>query len=156
VKADHAGVTAPAARTGGELVIEEPPPPLPPPPTLAVPVAPPAPLAEPRRPRPRPEERPSDDSSLAAAAKSTEAPLLESVVAPTSEAGLRERLQKLNTEIDQFRNQYQLNSTERRTLEDARTFLSQSMQALTDHDLLRADQLAKKAAQLLAALEPEQ
>jgi hypothetical protein len=47
----------------------------------------------------------------------------------------------------------QLSAADRRTLEDARTFFTQSEHALAAGDLLRARNLANKASLLLDALE---
>ena len=89
------------------------------------------------------------------AAKAPEAPPLESVNETASAAGVSSQLRKLGDEIAHLQHGFSLSATERRTLEDARTFLLQSQQALSDHDVLRANQLAKKAALLLSAVEPE-
>lgn len=152
---DRTGAAAAPVNAGGSLVIEPPPPPpvaAPPPPAVAT-----APAVVPRKPRPKFQEHASEDAPAApdaAPAKSAEAPPLESVTEPASEAGVRNQLRTLGNEIDHLQHGFSLSATDRRTLEDARTFLLQSQQALADHDLLRADQLAKKAALLLAAVEP--
>jgi hypothetical protein len=44
---------------------------------------------------------------------------------------------------------------DRQILEDARSFLTQSQQALKEHNLLKAQELAAKATLLLDALEPK-
>ena len=46
-----------------------------------------------------------------------------------------------------------LSTNERKTLEDARTFLAQSTRAFESSDLPRALNLARKASLLVAALE---
>ena len=105
----------------------------------------------------RPAERESEDTAEpadAAPPKSEEAPPLESITQPAGEAGVRGQLQKLGDEIAHLQHSLSLTAADRRTLDDARTFFRQSQQALADHDVLRADQLAKKASLLVAALEP--
>jgi hypothetical protein len=80
---------------------------------------------------------------------------------PQSDAGQQEGVQnQLQTQedamklrIDELDKNADLSTTERRTLKDAKSFWSQAVAALRDHDLLRAQELAQKASLLLAALE---
>lgn len=152
------GAAPASANAGGTLVIAEPPPPPPPPVEVAAPVVTlPAPVPS-RRPRSRtdphdaPDSSPADDA--AAPAQSAEAPPLEPVTETASESVVRGQLQKLTAEFDHLQHDFGLSATDRRTLEDARTFVQQAQRALAGHDALRANQLAKKAALLLAAVEP--
>ena len=141
------------------LVIQEPPPATVAPPMTQTPVLPPPPVVVPRQPHQRSAGHDTDDApaqtNAAAPNRFTEAPPLVSITEPVSDAGVHAQLQKLNDEMEHLRNGFSLSPTERRTLEDARTFLRQSEQALADHDVLRANELAKKAALLLAAVGPE-
>ncbi len=63
--------------------------------------------------------------------------------------GLQEDVQRRIAEVSRLR----LSGSDQRTLEDARTFLDQSIKALGTSDLHRALNLVRKASLLVAALE---
>lgn len=145
------------------LVIEEPPAPPPPEPVTVPAPQSTAPIAAApkRRPHPREETHETEDqtepANSAAPANPGEVPSLE----PRSDAGQEEGLQnQLQTKEDDIKRRIaelgknaDLSTTELRTLKDATSFWSQSLAALREHDLLRAQELAQKASLLLAALE---
>ena len=72
------------------------------------------------------------------------------------EAALRRQIEGLQGDvrgrIAQL-NRAELSGAERKTLDDARTFFTQSTRALNEGDLQRALTLARKASLLVAALE---
>jgi len=152
--------TPSAAESEETLIIEEPTPPEPEP----VEVSP----AEPAVPRPAPRRRRSIRTELPSTAEtgvepeevSTEAPSEVPALEPRESAaqqaalrsqirGLQEQLQQQISHLEHMR----LPDGARRTLDDARTFLSQSERALEAGDLQRGLNLAQKASQLVSALE---
>jgi hypothetical protein len=172
---NQAGGKAPPKETGASnqantgagpaeaLVIEEPPPPPPEEPVVApapVPAAPAAPAPR-HRARPREDvhqtEEQAEPTDSAVPATPAEVPSLE----PRSDSVEKEDLQnQVQTQEDDIKRRIGeldknagLSSTERRTLKDATSFWLQSVAALRDRDLLRAQELAQKASLLLAALE---
>ena len=145
------------------LVIEEPSPPPPP-----APVTEPAPAAAaPAAPAPRHKARPrtdSHDTEEAADATDSVTPASPSEMPslqPMSNAGQNDGLEsRLRAQDDDIKRRISeldknpgLSDTERRTLKDATSFWSQSVAAVQEHDLLKAQELAQKASLLLAALE---
>jgi hypothetical protein len=153
----------PATSSMPALVIEEPPP-TPPPEPVTTPAPPPAAPVTPaprRRARPRADshdtEEQAEPADSAVPAPTGEMPSLE----PQSDAAHEEGLQnQLQTQVDETKRRMteleknaDLSTTERRTLTDAKSFWSQAVAALHEHDLLRAQELAQKASLLLAALE---
>jgi hypothetical protein len=110
--------------------------------------------------RPREETHEADEPAEpanSAPAPPTEVPSLEPQSGAGQQEGLQSQLQTqedaMKRRIDDLEKNADLSSTERRTLKDASSFWSQSVAALRDHDLLRAQELAQKASLLLAALE---
>ena len=158
-----AGASNQAASAKGPveaLVIEEPPPS---PPSEPVTTQLPPPVtteALPPKPRPRPRteshdtQEQTEPTNSAAPAAPPEVPSLE----PQSQnEGLQNQLQAkvdgIKRRITELEKNSDLSTAEQRTLTDANSFWSQSVAALQDRDLLRAQELAQKASLLLAALE---
>jgi hypothetical protein len=151
-----AATPAPSADTG-TLVIEEPQPleetaePAPAPET-------PEPKPVPRRRRPArtdaassPVETPPEPEEPAL----TEVPALEAREAPAQQVALRQQIVSLQQDLQRRTGQLEhrsLSAGDRKTFEDARTFLTQSERALADGDLQRALNLAQKASLLVSAL----
>lgn len=72
------------------------------------------------------------------------------------EAALRQQIQRSQEDVRQRLarlNEARLSPSERKTLEDARTFFAQSTHALESGDLQRALNLTRKASLLVSALE---
>jgi outer membrane biosynthesis protein TonB len=141
------------------LVIEEPAPP-PEPEEAPPPQAPEEP--KPQRRRRRPVRADTPTAPTESTAPETPEPPPEAVPAlepresTAQEAALRQQVQRLEGDIRQRLarlNEARLSPSERKTLEDARTFLAQSTRALESGDLQRALNLARKASLLVAALE---
>ena len=85
-----------------------------------------------------------------------EVPALEPRESSAQEAAIREQVLRLQENVRQRMarlNPARLSPNERKTLDDARTFLTQSTRALKSSDLQRALNLARKASLLVAALE---
>jgi len=85
-----------------------------------------------------------------------EVPALEPRESSAQEAALREQVQQLQENVRQRMarlNPSSLSSNERKTLDDARVFLTQSTRAFEASDFQRALNLARKASLLVAALE---
>jgi hypothetical protein len=144
---------------GGTLVIEEPAPPEPEE-TEVVPAEAPTPKPERRHRRPlrtepaaTPEPAPEPVEPPLA-----EVPALEPLESQEQQSALRNQVvtlqENLRQRIQQL-NRQGLDPAARRTLEDARAFLSQSGRALEDEDLQRSLILARKASLLVSALEKE-
>lgn len=157
VPAQAPAAVTPAAKSE-VLVIEEP---APPPVPEATP-PPPAPTPPPRR-RPRTQTRTetpveTDETSSQESPETppAEVPALEPRESTAQEAALREQVQRLQENVRQRMarlNPAHLSLNERKTLDDARTFLTQSTRAFQSSDLQRALNLARKASLLVAALE---
>lgn len=94
-------------------------------------------------------ESPAPDA--APATDAVQAPSLEPAEQASSENEVRALQEGLRRRIDGIQNGSST-STDRQTLEDARSFVSQSEGALKVHDLLKAKELAEKARLLLDAL----
>ena len=132
------------------------------------PSEPPAPSPEPK-PNPQPARRPrralrteppaeSTDNTTETAEPSPTLPVpsLEPLENSTEQAGLRRQIQGLQEEVRQRIAKLSrggLSGTDRKTLDDARTFFAQSIRALDEGDLQRALTLVRKASLLLYALE---
>ena len=72
------------------------------------------------------------------------------------EVALRSQVQAMQESVRRRMlrlNEAQLSPTEHKTLDDARTFLAQSIRALQGGDLQRALNLSRKASLLVSALE---
>jgi outer membrane biosynthesis protein TonB len=155
----------PAAAPGssqdrGTLVIEEPQPPE----EITEPTPPAeAPEPKPARRRPRPARSDAAPSSAETPPEpeqptSTEVPALEAREAPAQQAALRQQIVGLQQDLHRRTGQLEhrsLSAADRKTLEDARTFLTQSEHALADGDLQRALNLAQKASLLVSALDQQ-
>ena len=161
--AETSNQTHTTTRSTEALVIEEPPPP-PPPEPVTLPVPSPVAPAEPaprRRTRPRADshdtEEQAEPADSAVPASTGEVPSLEPQSDAAQQVGLQNQLQTQENEIKrriaELDKNANLSTTERRTLKDANSFWSQSVAALREHDLLRAQELAQKTSLLLAALE---
>jgi len=141
---------------GGELIIQEPAPPTP----VQEQVVSQEPLAEPKPAQPQrraaPTARPSVDPSTAVpVAPPPEVPTLEPRESPARQTELRQQVVALLGGIQGSMSRIKerrLNDVERKTLDDAQTFLEQSQKALESNDLVRARNLAEKAALLVSAL----
>jgi outer membrane biosynthesis protein TonB len=132
------------------LVIEEPAPP-PEPEEAPPPQTPEEPKPQPRRPRPA-----RRDTPTAPPETPEPVPALGPRESTAQEAALRQQIQQLQEDVRQRLarlNEARLSPSERKTLEDARTFYAQSTRALESGDLQRALNLARKASLLVAALE---
>ncbi len=151
--------TAPAGPSQ-TLVIEEPP--LPPAPRpqeapAAGPAAAPRPVHRPRRadagePAATPEATPEADASP----PTVEVPALEPRSSHEQESALRGQILGLQNDVQQQitpLEQGKLAPADRKTLEDAQTFLVQSRKAFEEGDLQRSLNLARKASLLVAALK---
>jgi outer membrane biosynthesis protein TonB len=154
----QAPAAAPPAEKSQVLVIEEPAPPPEPEETPTPPTPEPTAAHRPQRParsatsaepnETSPQENP--ETPLA------EVPALEPRESSAQETALRQQVQRLQEDVRQRMarlNQARLSANERKTLDDARTFLTQSTRAYASSDLQRALNLAKKASLLVAALE---
>ena len=114
-----------------------------------------------RRPRaPAHGEAPAEPAPAAnpdnPALPSAPIPALEPRESSAQEAALRREIQRLHDDVRQRLarlSQARLESSDARTLEDARTFFAQSVRALEAGDLERALNLARKASLLVRALE---
>lgn len=85
-----------------------------------------------------------------------EVPAIEPRESSAQQTELRSQFDKLETDIQQRLsklNGAQLSESDRKTVEDAKTFLAQATHAMTSGDLPRALNLARKASLLLAALQ---
>jgi type IV secretory pathway VirB10-like protein len=149
---------APAAARPAEksqvLVIEEPASPPEPQETPTAPTPEPTPPNRPRRPANA--EPPETSPQEAPETPPAEVPALEPRETAAQETALRQEVQRLQEDVRRRMarlNQAPLSPNERKTLEDARTFLTQSTHAFESSDLQRALNLAKKASLLVAALE---
>jgi hypothetical protein len=69
------------------------------------------------------------------------------------EAVISKRLEELTAELNDLEHRTDLSEDQRRTVNDAGTFRNQSLEALHQHDLLRAKQLANKAGLLIKAVQ---
>jgi hypothetical protein len=147
------------AKSAEALAIEEPPPPAPPHENAPSTPAAPSPAHQPRRATasepsgteevlPEPEESPP----------TVEVPTLEPRESREKESALRNQVLELQNGVKQQITQLegaQLAPADRKTLEDARTFLAQSEKALEEGDLQRSLNLARKASLLATALGKE-
>jgi hypothetical protein len=83
-------------------------------------------------------------------------PALEPRETSAEESALRRQVQALQEDVRGRLariNEAKLSPDDRKTLDDARTFFTQSNRALEEGDLQRALNLAQKASLLVAALE---
>ena len=83
-------------------------------------------------------------------------PSLEPRESSTEQATQRRELQGLQDDVQRRiakLSTVELSDVDRKTLDDARTFFTQSTQALNEGDLQRALMLARKASLLVSALE---
>jgi outer membrane biosynthesis protein TonB len=154
----HAAAPTPPADKPQVMVIEEPAPP--PVPEETAPPQTPEPTA-PRRPRrpahpetpAEPDETPAPENPETPPA---EVPALEPRQSSAQETELRRQYLSLEQDVRSRLARLHgahLSSNDQKTLEDARTFFVQAMQAMSIGDLPRALNLARKAGLLLAALE---
>jgi ribonuclease E len=141
-------------------VIEEPVPPPEPEEEAPPPQTPEEPKPQHRRRRAvRPDNAaaPADASTPETPEPPAEAvPSLEPRESTAQEAAQRQQIQRLQEDVRQRLarlNEARLSPSERKTLEDARTFFTQSTRAIETGDLQRALNLARKAFLLVAALE---
>jgi hypothetical protein len=136
------------------LVIEEPAPP-PEPEEAPPPQTPEEPKPEHRRRRPVHPDTPTVPVETPEPPPEA-VPTLEPRESTAQEAALRQQIQRMQDDVRQRLarlNEARLSPSERKTLEDARTFFTQSTHALESGDLQRALNLARKASLLVAALE---
>ena len=117
--------------------------------------------AEAPRTRPRVRLTPADPVTEPEAAPeplpAVEVPLLEPLGGPGEQAQRQQILQFQDRIRGRIVRQEdaRLSADDRRMLDDARTFLSQSQRALGTNDFQRALTLARKASMLLAVIEQE-
>jgi len=141
------------------LTIEAPPP-VPesaPPPsvTSASTAAPIQPLPK-RPPKPRTDSRPTEEAQepeSVPAAEPAQAPPLEPASSASSEAEIAASQASIQRRIEALGDNQSFAPPDRQILQDAHSFLTQSEQALKEHNLLKAQELAGKATLLLDALE---
>jgi len=154
----HAPAAVPPADKQQVLVIEEPAPPPEPEATPPPPSQEPTPHRRPHGPARTGTPTEPDDSSPPETPETppAEVPALEPRQSSAEEAALRQQVQRLQDDVRQRMarlNPAGLSPNERKTLDDASTFLAQSARALESSDLQRAFNLARKASLLVAALE---
>ncbi len=140
------------------MVIEEPAPP--PAPEVTPPPASPQPPTHPRPTHHAPAAAASepDDTTPPDTPETppAEVPALEPQESSAQEIALRDEVLRLQESVRQRMsrlNPARLSANERKTLDDASTFLSQSVRASESGDFQRAFNLARKASLLVAALE---
>jgi hypothetical protein len=140
-------------------VIEEPAPPPPAPEATPPPVTPqPTTLRRPTRPARSATPTEPDETSTPETPETppAEVPLLEPQESSAQENVLRDEVLSLQQNVRQRMsrlNPARLSANERKTLDDASTFLAQSTRAFESGDFQRALNLARKASLLVAALE---
>lgn len=147
-------------RAGGSLVIQEPPPePKPEIPEVAKPVEEEeTPKPPPRRRKPAPADNPAPEETPTAETPAPEVPALEPRASASHQAAERQQIESNQQAIEKRIGRLDglsLTSADRKTLDDARTFLLQSTNALREGELERSRLLARKAELLVAALEQE-
>lgn len=153
---------APPASDQDVLIIQEPRPPEEPaqiaPPADEQPPTAEAPVKKHRRIT-KPEQTdisPGDEQKANPEPPPAEVPTLETRTNPQQQTALRAQLmqtqQQLQRRIDSLSGQ-QLADEARKTLENARVFLTQSMRAMDQNDLQRSQMLAEKANLLVSSLE---
>lgn len=140
------------------LVIEEAAPPEPAEVTRAEEASPPAAAPTPHTLHPLRTEPPASAQSAPTSTgpPAADLPALEPSNSPEQQLVLRNQVQALQENIRKRAAQLDhasLSTAARKTLDEARTFLAQSEDALKDGDLLRSRNLADKASLLVAALE---
>ncbi len=147
--------TTPATAEATEtLMIEEPPPP--PASTPPAPAPAPKPVQRPRRIIRNHPDAVEVAPETAQPPPTAPVPALEPQENPGEEAALRRDILKLQQDLQQRSvrlDRARVSGTDRRTLEDARAFLTQSQQAMEQGDLQRSLNLARKSHLLLVALE---
>jgi len=85
--------------------------------------------------------------------EAAQAPPLEPASSAASEDEIAASQTSIQRRIDSLGNNQSFSSADQQILQDARSFLTQSEQALKEHNLLKAQELAGKATLLLEALE---
>ena len=148
--------TQASAASTSAMVIEEPAPPEPPAP-------PPQPTPTPKPARRRrhaiPKEAPAattENATETTEPPNPQVPSLEPRESSAQQAALRRQIQGLQDDVRERiakLSRAGLSGTDRKTLDDARTFFAQSTRALDQADLQRALTLARKASLLVSALE---
>jgi len=140
------------------MVIEEPAPPEEPPAPSPQPTSQPEPARRPRRRlRTEPPAAAAENTPETTEPPTPQVPSLEPRESSAQEAALRRQIQGLQDDVRQRiakLSRAGLSGADRKTLDDARTFFAQSTRALSDADLQRALNLARKASLLVSALEP--
>jgi hypothetical protein len=109
-----------------------------------------------RRRRASPTEAETPEPSPQAAPSEAAVPALEARESPQQQGELRRQIIQLHADIEGRMAQLHpasLNTQEKKTLDDAQLFLSQSQRALVNGDLTRALNLARKASLLVDSLE---
>lgn len=141
------------------LTIEAPPPA---PEPAAAPATTSASTAAPSQPVVRRQTKPRTDShapeeteepETAPAADAAQAPPLEPASPAANEDEIAANQNTIQRRIDALSNNQSFAPADQQILQDARSFLTQSQQALKEHNLLKAQELAAKATLLLDALE---
>ncbi len=153
-------------RPGGSLVIQEPPPePEPEIPEVTKPVEEEVPKPASRRRKPSPVDSPASEETSPASEETSpaktsapEVPALEPRTSASYEAALHQQIESNQQAIEKrigHLDALSLSSADRKMLDDARTFLLQSTNALREGELERSRQLARKAELVVAELEQE-
>ncbi len=135
----------------GTLVIPAPPPPEP----VAVAPAPEPPKPKPVRRHRRAVPAQAETAEPEPAPPEAPVPALEPRESPQRQGALRRQIIQLHAGIEGRMAQLHpaaLSAQDKRTLDDAQSFLSQSQRALVDGDLTRALNLARKASLLVDSL----
>lgn len=140
------------------LTIETPPAPdtIPPPAATSASTAAPSQPATKRPARSRTDSHPPEEvpePGIAPATDAAQAPPLEPASPAVSEDEIEAREASIHHSIDVLANSQTFAPADQQILEDARAFVNQSEQALKEHNLLKAHELAEKAALLLSALQ---
>jgi hypothetical protein len=109
-------------------------------------------VTKPRLP-PRESEEKSTVDTVQPAEASEPTVQLQPSGSDVGEAELDKRLEQMAAELSDLEHRTNLSQDQLRTIEDAGTFRKQSIEALHQHDLLRAKQLAEKAQLLIEAVQ---
>lgn len=155
VPAPAPAAASPSEPAGGVLVIPTPPPPPETPAAETITPEPPEPKPAPRRRHHAPAEAQASDSGSETSEPEVTVPALETRETPEQRGAVRRRIIQLHADIEGRMAQLHagsLTAQQKKTLDDAQQFLSQSQHALVNGDLTRALNLARKASLLVGSL----
>ena len=125
-------------------------------PTVSAAPPPPAPQSakKPKNVKPVRDSSEKVTAEVPAPAQDTEAPLqLEPQGSEVQALEIGKHVEDLSAELADLGRRTDLTEDQYRTINDALTFCTQSRNALSQHDLLRANQLAQKADLLIKAVQ---